>query len=158
MVFQYLPFHHTANSLIQVNESAPLLNDAPENIPYGANLVVPNVEDPEYRQRRELGLKEVVDSTRENLIDILAIAQPELARDAGNLSVSLFKKEFLKEFDLSSQIASNSNIILIEQVQARSVDKETKEWLDQLSKDAYKAIQSEPVVKPVGELVLKFDD
>lgn len=134
------------------------MNDSPDNIPYGSNLIIPNEEDPEDRQRRDLGLKEVVDSARENLIDILAIVQPEMARDSGNLSVSLFKKEFLKEFDQSSENSSNSNITLIDQIQARSVDKETKEWLDQLSKDAYKAIQSEPVVKPVGELVLKFDD
>ncbi len=121
-------------------------------------MIISNEEDPEDRQRRDMGLKEVVDSARENLIDILAIEQPEMVRDSGNLSVSLFKKEFLKEFDQATEESSNSSITLIDQIQARSVDKETKEWLDQLSKEAYDAIQSEPAVKPVGELVLKFDD
>lgn len=157
-IFYENPSPRTANSQPQVNESAPLLNDSSENTPYGSNLITSNEEDPEDRQRRDMGLKEVVDSARENLIDILAIEQPEMVRDSGNLSVSLFKKEFLKEFDQATEESSNSSITLIDQIQARSVDKETKEWLDQLSKEAYDAIQSEPAVKPVGELVLKFDD
>lgn len=132
---------------------------------------------PEDRQKREQELADVVHSTGDNLIDISAVEQPEVPRSlgGGRRTASQFKEAFLKEFENSQEPGNTINaeaeldastspasriyatIPLINQIQPKPLSNETKQWLDVISKEAVAALESEPVVNLVGDLVLTFE-
>lgn len=120
-------------------------------------------------------MAEVVHSTGDNLIDISAVEQPEVLRDAGGRRMaSQFKQAFLKECaedddgherggaDAAETSTLSSSMIhsvipLINQIQPKSLSEDTKLWLNRASKEAVAALESEPVVTLVGDLVLTFE-
>lgn len=177
----YSPTENVADSNIsQENEHAPLLNSQNnQNYTYGNNRAGSKDESssgingvgaipPEDRQKREQDLADVVHSTSDNLIDISAVEQPEvLLRDtSGRRTASEFKQAFLQEttepFGDSEASTSPSSMIravipLINKIQPKSMSEETKQWLDTVSKEAVAALESEPVVNLVGDLVLTFE-
>lgn len=147
------------------NENAPLLANQSFNAIYGPtgrkdeSPVLGGLSAaPEDRQKREQDLAEVVHSTGDNLIDIGAVEQQEgvlrdaLAGGGGHRSASWFKEAFLKELPASTSIPKT-----IDSIVPRSVSEEKKHWLEVVAKQAKAALDSEPKVKPVGDLVLNFE-
>lgn len=155
-----------------MNEQTPLLSDS-GNSHDGAQLTNSQTYD---RVKREEVLNDIVQYTGENLIDVTSISQPEVrtvGKSANEYKKILAELKYANSGGTSSSVSTSPNSTnasssvnnhslnksLLPKTSTNSLISDTeKKWLDGIASEATKALKDEPIVHPVGTLVLNFQE
>lgn len=157
---------------VQLNEQTPLLREI------NNHSVVPR-EEPQERTRRDITLAEIVNFTGQNLIDVTSISQPEvrtIGKSANEYKRILAELRYAGSNGSTSTSPTNSmttshtvgrngstrsksgtmSSSILPKRSSSLVTEQDRTWLKNLGSSASRAVQEEPVVKAVGNLVLSF--
>lgn len=149
-------------------EQSPLLQQQDSHPSYMTGSVTTIREEPSVdRVKRDQTLRDIVEFTGENFIDVTSVAQPEV-RTVGK-SAADYKRALaeLKAFSNSqnapasssppSMTFSPSSDCVLPKASEEELSEQDQQWLKSLGQGITKALSQEPVVHSVGDLVLDFN-
>ncbi|CAN6626276.1 hypothetical protein TRVA0_010S02938 [Trichomonascus vanleenenianus] len=157
------------------NERTPLLQDRNGVEPQVSEVTIgdgsvsgsANADDDD-KVKRDQALNEIVTYTGKNLIDVTSVSQPEvrtIGKSANEYKRILAELKFSNESagtspasGYKSRVRSVSSVqtVLPKKASNEQLTEKDKNWLNELAVAANRAINNEPPIKPVGELILQF--